>query len=140
MRSMFRKNGALGSYLPQNYKFPSCPIKDLLSCWYQGDTIQRIYPLRFLKLRKHQSDLSTSTERTNYCRCARVFEALESIAIKKNIITSINELMSMPPSRLTAFYETTYNDLVTQLYEIAPLRIHDITYCTIANRMAKVDK
>ena len=59
----FLYRGKLGSYVPEDFTFPSLSVKTVWDLYFFGNSALRIRPLRFLTLNRHQQDLRTETEK-----------------------------------------------------------------------------
>lgn len=131
----FTWGGKIDRYVPQDFEFPRCPVKEMWHLWYYGDPSRGIHPLYRLSLDSHHDDLRTKDEKSNLHRARVVMEALEGCAKQEGLLREGEAISCMSPEESERLYDTAYSRLIDELYTNGAHRPESVKYATIAEKI-----
>jgi hypothetical protein len=123
--------------VPEGFRLPLCPPRQLWDPWWRGNINDKIQPYRFLSKR----DLCCKTDIVNLTRIRGVFSHLVQICIHREFISSAKDLPKMSFSQLDRVFDESFSVLLRKLYteeELLDERIGDFQYCTVYEGLRKL--
>jgi hypothetical protein len=129
--------GRLFCYVPEYFVFPTTDVKTMWNLWHYGNLSERIRPYKLLNTDGHRADLKEKKQKVNLYRANVVMSKLLQIAVNLNLLGENDSIESLPRERADEIYYKSYDMMIMELYDEHPLRMNEINYNTIANRLCK---
>jgi hypothetical protein len=128
---------AIVCYVPEYFVFPTTDVKTMWNLWHYGNLSERIRPYKLLNTDGHRADLKEKKQKVNLYRANVVMSKLLQIAVNLNLLGENDSIESLPRERADEIYYKSYDMMIMELYDEHPLRMNEINYNTIANRLCK---
>lgn len=109
------KDGSLGRYVPEHFRFPSQDAKTMWDLWHYGNAAQGILPYRRLS-NGHESDLQTADERSLLSKTVLVMKKIRDIAESRNLLQAGQDVASLSRETSDSIFYTSYAQLMSDLY------------------------
>lgn len=126
------------NHFPDKFIFPSYTLDIMWNCWYLGEAVNKIPPLRLIEESRHvlicikDSVDYTRRNQTNYSRCKSIINMLVTTA-KANEI-SMDGIETAAPNIVSELYTKANPLLLAKLYNKVPKNSKDININTLYNR------